>query len=255
MKELKKDVKEKVEKQIEVVQKFKNNNIKLLIVAGLFILAFLLYGTFSNDYHKKEIKTLEKEIVLIQEKFEEAVEEKERLRDSSAVYENLAEEAGMEADKFRNKAEREKKAKEAALATLQNLPKDVIDTFFVKRYAEVPKSDIGLELDKNVGNAIVIELVEKDHLVGQLATSENLATSLTFQVNTLQTSLNFSKSALVSADSAIVARSKQFELQQQVSNLLKEDLKTAKKKAFWNKIKGTAVGVAVGLTVGLIAVK
>ena len=250
-----KEVKQKVEKQIEVVQKFKSNNIKLLVIAGLFILAFLLYGTFSNDYHKKEIKTLEKEIVLIQEKFEEAVEEKERLRDSSAVYENLAEEAGIEADKFRAKAEREKKDKESALAALQNLPKDVIDTFFIKRYAEVPKSDIGLELDKNVGNAIVVELVEKDHLVGQLVTSENLSKSLTSQVNTLQTSLNFSKSALSSADSAIVARSKQFELQQQVSNLLKEDLKTAKKKAFWNKIKGTAVGVVVGLTVGLIAVK
>jgi hypothetical protein len=250
-----KEVKQKVEKQIEVVQKFKNNNIKLLVVAGLFILAFLLYGTFSNNYHKKEIKSLENEITVVQKKFDAAVEEKEKLKDSSKVYEDLAKEESLKADIFRAKAAKEKKDKEAALAALQNLPKDVIDTFFVKRYAEVPKSDIGLELDKNVGNAIVIELVEKDHLVGQLATSENLSLSLTSQVNTLQTSLNFSKLALVSADSAIVARSKQFELQQQVSNLLKEDLKTAKKKAFWNKIKGTAVGVAVGLTVGLIAVK
>ena len=250
-----KEVKQKVEKQIEVVQKFKNNNIKLLVVAALFILAFLLYGTFSNNYHKKEIKALENEIGIVQKKFDAAIEEKEKLKDSSEVYENLAEEAGIEADKFKAKAAKEKKDKEAALAALQNLPKDVIDTFFIKRYAEVPKSDIGLEIDKNVGNAIVVELVEKDHLVGQLATSENLATSLTSQVNTLKTSLNFSKLALVSADSAIVSRSKQFELQQQVSNLLKEDLKTAKKKAFWNKIKGTAVGVVVGLTVGLIAVK
>ena len=250
-----KEVKQKVEKQIEVVQKFKNNNIKLLVVAALFILAFLLYGTFSNNYHKKEIKALENEIGIVQKKFDAAIEEKEKLKDSSEVYENLAEEAGIEADKFKAKAAKEKKDKEAALAALQNLPKDVIDTFFIKRYAEVPKSDIGLEIDKNVGNAIVIELVEKDHLVGQLATSENLATSLTSQVNTLKTSLNFSKLALVSADSAIISRSKQFELQQQVSNLLKEDLKTAKKKAFWNKIKGTAVGVVVGLTVGLIAVK
>jgi hypothetical protein len=250
-----KEVKQKAEKQIEVVQKFKNNNIKLLVVAGLFILAFLLYGTFSNNYHKKEIKSLENEITVVQKKFDAAVEEKEKLKDSSKVYEDLAKEESLKADIFRAKAAKEKKDKEAALAALQNLPKDVIDTFFVKRYAEVPKSDIGLELDKNVGNAIVIELVEKDHLVGQLATSENLSLSLTSQVNTLQTSLNFSKLALVSADSAIVARSKQFELQQQVSNLLKEDLKTAKKKAFWNKIKGTAVGVAVGLTVGLIAVK
>ena len=250
-----KEVKQKVEKQIEVVQKFKNNNIKLLVVAALFILAFLLYGTFSNNYHKKEIKALENEIGIVQKKFDAAIEEKEKLKDSSEVYENLAEEAGIEADKFKAKAAKEKKDKEAALAALQNLPKDVIDTFFIKRYAEVPKSDIGLEIDKSVGNAIVIELVEKDHLVGQLATSENLATSLTSQVNTLKTSLNFSKLALVSADSAIISRSKQFELQQQVSNLLKEDLKTAKKKAFWNKIKGTAVGVVVGLTVGLIAVK
>ena len=249
------EVKQKVEKQIEVVQKFKNNNAKLLVVAALIILGFLLYGTFNNSYHKKEIKALENEIGVVQKKFEAAVEEKERFKDSSEVYENLAEKEGLLADSFRAKAAKEKKDKEAALAALQNLPKDVIDTFFIKRYADVPKSDIGLELDKNVGNAIVVELVEKDHLIGQLATSENLATTLTTQVNTLQTSLSFSKSALVSADSAIVARSKQFELQQQVSNLLKEDLKTAKKKAFWNKIKGTAMGLVVGLTVGIIAVK
>lgn len=255
MKNLKNEVKERVEEKVEIVQNFKNNNKKLLLIAGLFLLGFLIYGTFNNDYHKKEIKTLEKEISVIQEKFEAAVEEKERLRDSSEVYENLAEEAGLEADKFRAKAAKEKKDKEAALAALQNLPKDVIDTFFIKRYAEVPKSDIGLEVDKNVGNAIVVELVEKDHLVGQLATAENLAGSLTTQVSTLQTSLSFSKSALISADSAIAAKSKQFELQKNVSDLLKQDLKTAKKKAFWGKIKGTAVGVVVGLTVGLIAVK
>jgi hypothetical protein len=244
-----------IEKQVEVVQKFKNNNMKLLIIAALFILAFLLYGTFSNKYHQKEIKALENEIGVVQKKFDAAVEEKERFRDSSEVYETLAEKEGIIADNFRAKAAKEKKDKEAALAALQNLPKDVIDTFFIKRYAQVPKSEIGLDIDKNVGNAIVVELVEKDHLVGQLATSENLATTLTSQVNTLQTSLNFSKSALVSADSAIVARSKQFELQKNVSDLLKEDLKTAKKKAFWNKIKGTTVGLAVGLVVGIIAVK
>lgn len=255
MKKIKDEVQQEIEKKVETVKNFKNNNVKLLIGAGLLILAFLIYGTFNNDYHKKEVKALENQIHEVQEKFEAAVEEKERFRDSSEVYENLAEQAGEEADRFRAKAAKEKKDKEAALAALQNLPKDVIDTFFIKRYADVPKSDIGLELDKNVGNAIVVELVEKDHLVGELKTAGDLTNSLTTQVNTLQTSLNFSKSALVSADSAIAARSKQFELQQQISDLLKQDLKTAKKKAFWNKIKGTAVGVAVGLAVGLIAVK
>lgn len=245
----------KVEKQIEVVKEFKNNNMKLLVVAGLIILGFLIYGSFNNSYHAKEIKALETEIGVVQKKFDAAVEEKERLKDSTEVYENLAEQEGLKADEFRAKAAKEKKDKEAALAALHNLPKDVIDTFFVKRYAAVPKADIGLELDKNVGNAVIIELVEKDHLVGQLKTSEDLTNTLTTQVGTLQTSLSFSKSALVSADSAIAARSKQFELQKQVSDLLKEDLKTAKKKAFWNRIKGTAFGLAIGLTVGIIAVK
>jgi hypothetical protein len=245
----------KVEDQVKVVTEFKNNNKKLLLIAALFIVGFLIYGTFSNDYHAKEVKALEKEIGLVQKKFEAAVEEKERFKDSSLIYENLAELEGLKADQFRSKAAKEKKEKEAALASLKNLPKEVIDSFFVKRYAAVTKAEIDLQLDKNVGNAIVVELVEKDHLVGQLATSENLASTLTTQVNTLQSSLSFSKAALVSADSAIVARSKQFEMQQQVSELLKQDLKTAKKKAFWNKIKGTAVGVLVGFTVGIIAVK
>lgn len=230
-------------------------NAKLFIIAAVIIAGFLIYGKFESSYHEKEIKALETEIGVVQKKFDAAVEEKERLKDSTEVYENLAEQEGLKADEFRAKAAKEKKDKEAALAALHNLPKDVIDTFFVKRYAAVPKADIGLELDKNVGNAVIIELVEKDHLVGQLKTSENLTNTLSNQVSTLQTSLSFSKSALVSADSAIAARSKQFELQQQVSDLLKQDLKTAKKKAFWNKIKGTTVGLVVGLTVGIIAVK
>lgn len=249
------EVEETVKEKVQPVQKFKNNNKGLLILAALIILGFLLYGLFTNNYHKKEIKALEKKITLTEEKFNAAVKEKEKLKDSSLIYENLAEKVGKEADTFRAKALKEKKEKEAALTALQNLPKDVIDTFFSQRYMEVPKADIGLELDKNIGNAIVIELVEKDYLVGELKTSQDLSNTLTTQVGTLQTSLNFSKFALVSADSAIIARSKQFELQQGINDFLKKDLKTAKKKAFWNKIKGTAVGLAVGLSVGIIAVK
>jgi hypothetical protein len=230
-------------------------NKKLFIIAAVIIAAFLIYGKFESNYHEKEIKALETEITVVQKKFDSAVIEKERLKDSSLVYENLAEKAGEEADIFRTKAQKEKKAKEDALAALHNLPKEVIDSFFVKRYKDVSKADIDLQLDKNVGNEIVVELVEKDHLVGQLQTSEGLNNTLTTQVNTLQTSLSFSKSALVSADSAISARSKQFELQKNISDLLKEDLKTAKKKAFWNKIKGTAIGIGLGLTVGILAGK
>jgi len=242
-----------VQDKIEKVKEFKNTNKKLLLGALILLLCFLFYGIFTNKYHKKEIKALEKEIELVQEKFDEAVVEKERYKDSSATYELLADKAEVEADEFRKKAAREKKAKEEALASLRNLPKDEIDTFLARRYVNVQKSDINLDLDKSVGNEIVVELVEKDHLVGQLATAENLNTTLTGQVGNLRTSLDFSKAALVSADSAIAYKSKQFELQQQVSDLLKKDLKVAKRKAFWNKFKGAAVGVGIGLGVGLLA--
>ena len=234
------------------VKDFAKENKKTLWLAILLLLGFFIYGSFSNSYHAKEIKELEKEIAVVQDQFEEAVNEKERFRDSSIAYELLAEQAGDEADAFKAKAAKERKAKEEALATLRNLPKDVIDTFFINRYANVTKSDIGLELDKNVGNEIIVELVEKDHLVGELATAENLSNTLGVQVKSLESSLMFSKAALVRADSAIALKSKQFEMQQQVSDLLKKDLKTAKNKAFWNKWKGAGVGIGAGVLVGLL---
>jgi hypothetical protein len=234
------------------VKEFARENRKTVWLALLLLLGFFIYGNFTNNYHKKEIKALETEIAVVQDQFEEAFNEKERFRDSSIAYELLAEQAGDEADAFKAKAAKERKAKEEALAALRNLPKDVIDTFFINRYVNVTKSDIGLEIDKNVGNEIIVELVEKDHLVGELATAENLSNTLGVQVKSLESSLMFSKAALSQADSAIAFRTKQFELSQQVSDLLKKDLKTAKNKAFWNKFKGAGVGVAAGVMVGLL---
>ena len=234
------------------VRKLAQENRKTIWLALLLLLGFFIYGSFLNNYHKREIKVLKSEIAIVQDQFEEAINEKERFRDSSMAYELLAEQAGEEADVFKAKAAKERKAKEEALATLRNLPKDVIDTFFINRYVNITKSDIGLEIDKNVGNEIIVELVEKDHLVGELATAENVSNTLGVQVKSLENSLMFSKAALSRADSAIDYRTKQFELQQQVSDLLKKDLKTAKNKAFWNKFKGAGVGIAAGILVGLL---
>jgi hypothetical protein len=234
------------------VKDFAKENKKTLWLAILLLLGFFIYGSFSNNYHKEEIKELEKEIAVVQDQFEEAVAEKERFRDSSIAFEFAAEQAGDQADAFKAKAEKERKAKEVALAALRNAPKDVIDTFFVNRYINVTKSNVGLEIDQNVGNEVMIELVEKDHLVGELATAENTNNALTTQVGALEKSLMFSKAALTSADSAIAFRSKQFELSQQVNDLLKKDLKTAKNKAFWNKFKGAGVGIGAGILVGLL---
>jgi len=227
------------------------NKTPITVILG-FILIFLVYNTGCNGKYKKEIKALEKEIAIVQDQFDEAVNEKERLRDSSIAYENAANEFAHQADAFKAKAEKERKAKEAALAALRNLPKDVIDTFFITRYAAVPKSEIGLEIDKNVGNEIVIELTEKDHLVGELATSKQENSALTNQVGSLEKSLLFSKAALINADSAIALKSRQFEMSQQINEYLKKDLKASQKKAFWNKWKGVGVGIAAGVTAGLL---
>jgi len=234
------------------IKNLAKENRKTIWLALLLLLGFFIYGSFSNNYHKAEVKELEKEIAVVQDQFEEAFNEKERFRDSSIAYELLAEQAGDEADAFKAKAAKERKAKEEALAALRNLPKDVIDTFFINRYVNVAKSDIGLEIDKNVGNEIIVELVEKDHLVGELATAENLSNTLGVQVKSLESSLMFSKAALSQADSAITFRTKQFELSQQVNEYLKKDLKTAKNKAFWNKWKGAGVGIGAGVLVGLL---
>ena len=201
-----------MKKQIKKAKEFSSRNKKLLIIVILLLLAFIGYNSLNTTYHKKEIKALEQEIAVVQDQFAEAVAEKERFKDSSLAYEAEAEQAGEKAAAFRAKAEKERKEKEAALAALHNLPKDVIDTFFIKRYNAIPKSDIGLEIDKNVGNEIVIELTEKDHLVGELATAKQENGALTNQVGSLQTSLGFSKIALSRADSAIALKSKQFEI-------------------------------------------
>ena len=58
--------------------------------------------------------------LIVQKKFDAAVEEKERLKDSTEVYETLAHEEGIKADAFRAKAAKEKKDKEAALAATEN---------------------------------------------------------------------------------------------------------------------------------------
>ena len=230
---------------------FKRNK-KLILLVLLLLLGFLAITNISKGYHKKEIKALEAQIAAKEADFKAAVAEKERFKDSTAIYEAEAEQFGAQAAEFKAKAEKQRKEKEAALAALRNLPKEVIDTFFVNRYASVPKSGVDLALDKSVGNEVVIELTEKDHLVGELVTVKSENNSLTSQVGSLTTSLGFSKLALASADSAIAIRSQQLDLSKQANDLLKKDLKTAKKKAFWNKFKGAGLGVTAGILLGLL---
>jgi cell division protein FtsB len=242
-----------MKKQLEKAKKFSTVNKKLLLITLGLILGFIAYNSINTKYHKKEIKVLEQVIEQKEEQFQEVVAEKEKLQDSSNYFEELAYRFDEKVEESKAKAERLRKEKQAILDALRDLPIDVIDSFFVKRYADITPAYIGLEIDQNVGNEIVVELVEKDHLVQEVAAEKETNTLLTGQVDTLKISLDYSKLALYKADSAIAIRNNQLKVSKDLIDLLNKDLKTAKRKAFWNNFKGVAIGIAAGVTVGILA--
>jgi hypothetical protein len=231
-----------MKKQLEKAKKFSLVNKKLLLIILGLILAFVIYNSVNTKYHKKEIKVLEQVIEQKEEQFQEVIAEKEKLQDSSNYFEELAYQFDEKVEESKAKVEKLRKEKEAALATLRNLPKDVIDSFFIKRYADITPAYVGLEIDQNVGNEIVVELVEKDHLVQEVAAEKEINDLLTGQVDTLKISLDYSKLSLSKADSAITIRNDQLKISKDLNDILKKDLKTAKRKAFWNQIKFTIIG-------------
>ena len=242
-----------MKQQLEKAKKFSTVNKKLLLITLGLILGFIAYNSINTKYHKKEIKVLEQVIEQKEEQFQEVVAEKEKIQDSSNYFEELAYQFDEKVEESKAKAERLRKEKQAILDALRDLPIDVIDSFFVKRYANVTPTYIGLEIDQNVGNEIVVELVEKDHLVQEVAAEKEINDLLTGQVDTLKISLDYSKLALSQADSAIVIRNDQLKISKELNDILKKDLKTAKRKAFWNNFKGVAIGIAAGITVGILA--
>jgi hypothetical protein len=235
-----------MKEQLEKVKKFSTVNKKLLLITLGLILGFIAYNSINTKYHKKEIKVLEQVIEQKEEQFQEVIAEKEKLQDSSNYFEELAYQFDEKVEESKAKAERLRKEKQAILDALRDLPIDVIDSFFVKRYADVIPAYIGLEIDQNVGNEIVVELVEKDHLVQEIAAEKEINDLLIGQVDTLKLSLGYSKLALSQADSAIAIRNDQLKISKDLNDILKKDLKTAKRKAFWNQFKFTIAGAAAG---------
>lgn len=231
---------------------FFSRNKGIILLFFVLLLGFFALSTIKENYHKKEVKALQAQIKERELDFGKAMVEKKQLQDSSAYYELLAMEAGIQAQYFKNQVFKLQDEKNALLRTLASIPKEVIDSFLARRYSNVPKSKVDLQIDKNVGNAIVIELTEKDLLVKELDLKYSENNALDSQVTSLKTSLDYSKGALVQADSAIAIKTEQLELSQDSNKLLEKDLKVAKRKAFWNKWKGGGVGTIVGFLAGLI---
>jgi hypothetical protein len=240
-------------KYLNIALSFLIRNKKLLITIAVILLAFLVYNTFNTNYNNKEIKALKDQIAQKEEQFNDVIEEKEKLQDSSEHFEQIALQADYKILIIKQKAEKLKKEKEAALAALKGISKEDINDFLNKRYAYTPKANIDLELDKNVGNEIVKELTEKDFLVSEVENITGQNKILTGQVDTLKLSLNFSKQAITKADSATKIRTQQLRISQDLTQLLEKDLKTAKRKAFWGQVKGLGIGVAAGIVIGVVA--
>ena len=235
-----------MKQQLEKAKKFSLVNKRLLLIIAGLVLGFIIFNSINTKYHKKEIKVLEQVIEQKEEQFQEVIAEKEKLQDSSNYFEELAYQFDEKVEESKAKAEKLRKEKQAILDALRGLPIDVIDSFFVKRYTDVTPAYIGLEIDQNVGNEIVVELVEKDHLVQEIAAEKEINDLLTGQVDTLKLSLGYSKLALSQADSAIAIRNDQLKISKGLNDILKKDLKAAKRKAFWNQIKFTIAGAAAG---------
>jgi cell division protein FtsB len=227
---------------------FITRNRKLLVTILIVLLSYIIYSTFNSKYQTKEIKKLEKQIEIKEELFQEAIKEKERLKDSSEFYEGIANNLDALVEKQTDQIENLRYEKNIALKKVRD-----VDAFLKERYAHIGKAGSSIVVDKNDGKAIVDELVEKDFLVQEVVLLNSKTVTLSEQVTTLRSSLDFSKLALQQADTAIVRRSEQLEISLNINKMLKEDLNKARKKAFWNNIKGIAIGVGAGFIAGSVA--
>jgi cell division protein FtsB len=227
---------------------FITRNRKLLVTILIVLLSYIIYSTFNSKYQTKEIKKLEKQIEIKEELFQEAIKEKERLKDSSEFYEGIANNLDALVEKQTDQIENLRYEKNIALKKVRD-----VDAFLKERYAHIGKAGSNIIVDKNDGKAIADELVEKDFLVQEVVLLNFKTVTLSEQVTTLRSSLDFSKLALQQADTAIVGRSEQLEISLNVNKMLREDLNKARKKAFWNNIKGIAIGVGAGFIAGSVA--
>ena len=238
-------------KYLKVVLDYINKNKSFFIISSCIVVFFVVSSLVNNDYHHKEIKDLGKQIVIQTEQIKQAVKEKDQFKDSALFYENIAKKSDAKIAKIEDELKALQREKVIILSKLDNMSKGAIDTFINDRYVKVPKAGINLIVDKKVGNEIVKELTEKDYITYELVFKGAQNKLLSNQVDTLRLSLSYSKQALVKAEYAIKISTENLQLSQEANDLLKSDLKKAKRKSFWDALKGVGIGIAVGVASGL----
>jgi len=235
----------------KIIEFFKKNR-NVLIAITICLAAFITYNSFNVKHHRKEIKDLTEQITEKQKLIDKTEAEKKTFQDSAMFFKNKAILADKRINELNFKIIIVGKERDAALKQLENMSGEGIDSFLVKRYVEVPKSGIDLQVDKNVGNKIVRELVEKDYLVEEIGLTKQSNSLLIGQVDTLKKSINYFEQSLSKAEEEIKLYIEQFETSEEINKLLKQDLKKAKRKVFWSSVESAAVGIGAGILIGVL---
>ena len=223
---------------------FNKKKTLLLVVFGL-LLAYVTYNSFSGDYHKKEIKILDTQLEELEGKAEKAIIESKVYRDSSYYYETIAEKLDKVIEDQNSQITNLQAQKNAALRKVKD-----VDAFLKERYIDVKKAKSNIVVDKNDGKAIVDELIQKDFLVQEVQLLNISRDTLNSKISLLEYSLDFSKDEALKLNSALNIRNQEYILQEDLTKTLKLDLKTAKKKSFWNTVKGIGIGIGAGVVIG-----
>ena len=231
---------------------FLKTNKNVLIAITICLAAFITFNTFSVQYHRKEIKALTTQMADKQKLIDKTIAEKKIFQDSALWFKNRALLSDKKIADLNIKIIIVAKERDAAIKQLENMSSEGINSFIAKRYYEVPKSGIDLQVDKNVGNKIVIELVEKDYLTEEVGLVKQSNILLSGQVDTLKTSIGYFEQSLAKADSALAMQIQQLQTSEDINKLLKQDLKKAKRKVFWGAVESAAVGVGTGILIGVL---
>lgn len=235
----------------KIIEFFKKNRNVLIAIAICFV-AFITYNSFNVKYHRKEVKDLTEQIIEKQKLIDKIEIEKKTFQDSAIFFKNKALLSDKKINELNFKIVIVGKERDAALKQLENMSGEGINSFLVKRYVEVPKSGIDLQVDKNVGNKIVRELVEKDYLVEEVGLTKQSNSLLIGQVDTLKKSINYFEQSLSKAEEEIKLYIEQFQTSEEINKLLKQDLKKAKRKVFWRSVESAAVGIGAGILIGVL---
>lgn len=235
----------------KIIEFFKRNR-NVLIAITICLAAFITYNSFNIKYHRKEVKNLTEQIIEKQKLIDKIEIEKKTFQDSAIFFKNKALLSDKKINELNFKIVIVGKERDAALKQLENMSGEGINSFLVERYVEVPKSGIDLQVDKNVGNKIVRELVEKDYLVEEIGLTKQSNSLLIGQVDTLKKSINYFEQSLSKAEEEIKLYIEQFETSEEINKLLKQDLKKAKRKVFWSSVESAVVGIGAGIAIGVL---